>query len=189
MEATIFSHNIEVSPRLRQYVQKKTDRLDRYMPSIIELRVDLTEQNARNADQRKIAQLTVRDKRGTILRAEENHADIFAAVDNVVDKMYRQIKRYRGKRLDRRNRGAGDELDWNESEPVPIDNEGELNPESVIMRRKRFETEPMYPEEAIEQMELLGHDFFVFHNVEENGLNVLYRRKDGNYGLLQPNII
>ena len=106
MTLSINVHNFDLTPKLQNYVEKKTGRLDRYMPHLVETTVDLVEQNARNSEERQIAQLTVRDRNGTILRAEERHGDIFAAVDAVVDKMYRQISRYRGKLKDRQRKGG-----------------------------------------------------------------------------------
>lgn len=91
MELAIFTHHMELTPRLENYVAKKTERLDRYMPNLSEIRVDLTEQNARSALERQIAQITIRDNRGTILRAEERSNDMFASIDAVIDKIYRQI--------------------------------------------------------------------------------------------------
>ena len=115
---------------------------------------------------------------GTILRAEERSDDIFASIDAVLDKIHRQIARYKGKRRARGRRARG--------EPIPIE---ELEEEAhSIVRVKQFSMIPMTQHEAIEQMELLGHDFFVFFNSEVEGINVLYRRKDGDYGLLQPEL-
>lgn len=189
MEILIHSRNMEVSDRLQDYVEKKTSRLDRYMPDLVEVRVDLAEENARSAVERHAAQITIRDRRGMILRAEERSNDMFASVDAVVDKLYRQINRYRGKRLQHRRSGNGD---FPEFEPLPLEEEyleeDEEEDGYEIVRRKRFSLQPMSPQEAIDQMELLGHDFFVFFNPEEEGVNVIYKRHDGNYGLLLPDI-
>jgi putative sigma-54 modulation protein len=157
------------------------------MPNLTEVRVDLSMQNTRSAVQRQAAQITIRDDRGTILRAEERDSDMFAAVDAVVDKLYRQIKRYRGKRIKGR-RGSGSTVgEMALGEPLPLELEEELiAEEATIVRRKRFPLRPMAPEEAIEQMELLGHNFYVFFDVADEMVNVVYKRDDGNYGLLQP---
>jgi putative sigma-54 modulation protein len=184
MELSINGYNMEVTPRLHNYVEKKTGRLDRYMPNLIEIRVDLSAEKARSAVERQVAQITIRDNRGTILRAEESSNDIFAAIDAVIDKLYRQIKRYRGKQQ-RRIRGFDPEESL--GEPLPFAEEEGLEEQSIV-RYKRFPLHPMSAEEAIEQMELLGHDFYVFFNAEEEGINVLYKRNDGNYGLLQPEL-
>ena len=185
VDVSIHGNNLEITQRLENYVAKKAGRLDRYMPNLTEISVDLSTENARSAVERQVAQITIRDDRGTILRAEERSSDMFAAIDAVVDKLYRQINRYRGKRQ-RRWRGAGVEEQW-EGEPLPMIEEEEST-EQPSVRYKRFPLQPMPTEEAIEQMELLGHDFFVFFNAEEEAINVLYRRRDGNYGLLQHDL-
>ena len=182
MELQIFSNNMDVTPRLRSYVEKKTARLDRYMPNLTTIQVELAMENTRSAVQRHVAEITIRDERGTILRAEERNSDMFAAIDAVVDKLYRQIERYRGKQR-QRTRGKGEEMDL--GEPLPID-EGWVEEDQIIVRQKRFALHPMSSEEAIDQMELLGHDFYVFFNSEDDAVNVIYRRRDGTFGLLQP---
>ncbi len=183
MDVIVHGRNVDITPRLQSYVERKIERLDRYMPNISEIRVDLAEEKTNRMGNRQIAQITLRHIRGTILRAEERTSDLFAAVDAVVDKMYRQIERYKGKR---RRRGEAQE-DFADYETA-VDLEAEEIPQGVVIRRKRFVIYPMYEEEAIEQMELLGHDFFIFFNASADGINVLYRRKDGNYGLLEPEV-
>ncbi len=192
MELTINGHNLEVTTRLETYVEKKVGRLDRYMPSLSGVRVDLTTQNTRSAIERQIAQITIRDDRGIILRAEERSNDIFAAIDAVIDKLYRQIQRYQGKRRRRWRGGGNASEDFQIGEPLPFEEEEESDEDSDeepgIVRYKRFALHPMSADEAMEQMELLDHDFFVFFNVEDEAINVLYRRRDGDYGLLQPEL-
>jgi len=177
MQLTIQGKNLEVTDRLQEYIEKKIGKLDRYLPTITEARVELSVEDARSAKDRQVAQLTVRSK-GTFLRAEERSADMFASIDAIVDKMYRQIVRYKGKRYGR-GRGPGE---------IPPVEESEEEALPHIVRTKRFQVAPMDEEEAIEQMELLGHDFFVFFNVNTNGINILYRRQDGNYGLIEPEL-
>jgi putative sigma-54 modulation protein len=175
VEVSIFSRNLEMTPRLSEYVEQKVGKLDRYLPWIDDARIDLTVENTRSAAHRQVAQLTVR-VRGTILRAEERTQDMFASIDAVLDKMYRQIARYKGKRQGR----------WQAAtEVLPIE-EAVEETRGEIVRVKRFDVRPMAPEEAIEQMELLGHSFYIFLNADEDAINVVYRREDGNYGLLQP---
>jgi putative sigma-54 modulation protein len=185
MELIIKGKNVEVTDRLHDYVHKKIGKLDRYLPTITEAWVELTMEETRAAGDRQVCQVTVRSN-GTILRAEERSDDIFYSIDMVLDKMYRQIARYKGKRRNRW-RGSGTPT----IEPLPIDLEEDEEDEEegpTIVRVKNFPMTPMHAEEAVEQMELLGHDFFVFYNAEEGQLNVIYRRKDGNYGLLQPEL-
>jgi putative sigma-54 modulation protein len=183
MELIVKGKNVEVTDRLREYVERKIGKLDRYLPAITEARVELSVEDTKAAQHRQACQVTIRSS-GVILRAEERSLDMFTSIDTVLDKMYRQIARFKGKREDRW-RGAGSSV-----EPLPIELEQELIEEepSRIVRRKQFPMTPMHAEEAIEQMELLGHDFFVFYNAEEGQINVLYRRKGRDYGLLQPEL-
>jgi len=176
MRVEVHGRNLDVTPRLREYAESKATRLGRYLNTIDSVRVDLAVESTRSAEDSQVAQFTLRSKR-TILRAEERTGDIFASIDAVIDKLHRQIERYKGKRQSRIRAGEAEfEMDF-EEEPV---RQGE------IVRTKRFDVWPMNEEEAIEQMELLGHDFFIFYNADEAALNVVYRRKDANYGLLQP---
>ena len=189
MQIILKGKNVEITDWLREYVDKKVNKLDRYLPDIQEVRVELSVQKTRSSQDRQVAQLTVRSN-GLILRAEERTDDMFAAIDAVVDKMHRQIARYKGKQLDR---WQGQALKRAETELPPLDEDilEELAEEQTrrIVRVKRFAVSPMNEEEAIEQMELLGHDFFVFFNPNSGRMSVLYRRKDGNYGLLEPELV
>jgi putative sigma-54 modulation protein len=179
VQVIIQGRNVEVTDRLREYVESKVEKLDRYLPAITEARMELSSEQTRSAEDRQVAQLTLHIK-GVLLRSEERSADMFSAVDNVMDKIKRQIDRYKSKRRNR-YRSAPVEV-------VPPAFEEEEAEDSRIVRTKRFRVTPMDPEEAIEQMELLGHSFFVFYNVEEGQINVVYSRRDGNYGLLQPEL-
>lgn len=181
MELTIVARNLTISDTIRAYIEKRIGRLDRYLPTISEGRVELSTQNTRSAGELHTAQLTVRVG-GTILRAEERSPDLFASIDSVLDKMCKQIARFKGKRHHSRTRPRA------EAVLIPEEYEEEELEEGRIVRRKRFPMHPMSEEEAIEQMELLGHDFFVFYNAETAEVNVLYRRKDGDYGLIEPEI-
>jgi len=188
LEIEIFAKNMEVTERISEYVNKKVSKLDRYLASIDETRVDLAYlKSARNASDRQVAQITIRGK-GFILRSEERADDLFAAIDAAVDKIQRQIRRFKGKR----NRGRGDGMNTKEmaaQAEIAMEAEAEFEEEPVIARRKQFTLIPMDENEAIEQMKLLGHeDFFVFYNANTSTINVLYRRRDGSYGLIEPQI-
>ena len=191
MQIVLKGKNIEITDWLHEYVEKKVDKLDRYMPEIQEVRVELSVEKTRSSQDRQVAQVTVRSN-GLILRAEERTDDMFSAIDAVMDKMHRQIVRYKGKRIDR---WQGQRVGRGEPELPPLEEEvleelaEEQEQERRIVRVKRFAVSPMEEDEAIEQMELLGHDFFVFFNPNSGKLSVLYRRKDGNYGLLEPELI
>jgi putative sigma-54 modulation protein len=184
MDIVIRGRNVDVTPRLQSYIERKVERLDRYMPNVIEVQVEVAEQKSNRMGIRQVAQITLRNSRGSILRAEERTTDVYAAIDAVVDKMYRQIERYKGKR---RRRGEQDVDEFAGFETAVELEEEELQTGKVI-RRKQFSIVPMHEEEAIEQMEMLGHDFFVFVNAETNAVNVVYRRRDDNYGLLVPEL-
>ena len=184
-EIDISGRNMEITDRLNDYVTKKVSKLDRYLNDIQEAHVELAfAKSARSAADRQVAQLTIRGK-GFILRSEERADDIYAALDTALDKMQRRIERYKGKR----NRGRGDGRSAAEVVQMPELEEGEEPETPRIVRRKQFVISPMDEAEAIEQMNLLGHeDFFVFYNAATNAVNVLYARRDGTYGLIEPEI-
>ncbi len=175
--------NMELTDRIMEYVEKKTPRLERLLPDIESVKFDLSfAKNARNRADREIAQITITGK-GFVLRTEERDVDLLAAVDKAVDKMQRQIERFKGKR----SRGRGDGIPASEVIPIPPEMEDETR--TAIVRRKSFTLIPMDENEAIEQMALLDHeDFFIFYNVNTNSINVLYQRRDGDYGLIEPKI-
>jgi putative sigma-54 modulation protein len=182
----IFNKNIKLSDRLNDYVVTKVDKLEKFLDEVDECRVDLSHaKTARNADDRYVAQLTLRGK-GFILRSEERSDSIYAAVDASLDKMKRQIRRYKGKR----DRGRGDgQTIADVIEPVALEGEELEEVEPVIARRKRFALAPMDELEAVEQMKLLGHEnFFIFYNANTSEFNVLYRRRDDTYGIIVPEI-
>ena len=181
MNIVVRGRNVEITPRLQDYVDKKVGKLDRYLPTIEEARMELSVESTQSAQHSQLAQLTVRN-RGRILRAEERDGDIFVAIDAVMDKMQRQITRYKGRLYEHGQTRA--------AEFGAEDNIGEREEQvGVIVRTKRFPVTPMDPEEAIEQMEMLGHDFFVFYNSVTESICVLYRRRNGDYGLLQPELV
>ena len=169
MEYVIKGRNLEVSDALRSYVEKRIKKLDRFLPNIDEVEVDLSIRSAKSAQDRQAAQITLRAANGLILRAEERSDDLRASFDAALDKMVRQIKRYKGKHWQSQSRPVAAV-----EEAVVPEEEEETTAE--LVRIKRFETRPMDVEEAIEQMELLGHDFFLFYNAEDEQFNVVYRR-------------
>lgn len=185
IEVEIYGRNMEITDRIEEYVTKKVSKLDRYLPGIEEARVDVAYvKSARSAADRQVAQITIRGK-GFILRSEERSDDIFSALDTALDKMQRRIERYKGKRF--RGRGDGRSTADLALEAQEDEESTELGP--VIARRKRFELVPMDELEALEQMALLGHEtFFVFFNASSNEINVLYKRRDGTYGLIEPDM-
>jgi putative sigma-54 modulation protein len=191
MKLDVHGRNIEVTDWIREYVEKKVDKLDRFLPEVREARADLVYSDTRAAADRYTAQLTIWAN-GQILRAEESTGDIFASIDAIVDKMYRQIDRMKGRRATIKRRSAVASVAEAELAATYLPEEEDAVEEETrreIVRTKRFVVQPMYAEEAIEQMELLGHDFFIYYNVDDSEIQVVYRRRDGNYGLLQPETV
>ena len=186
VEVDIFSRNMEVTDHIKDYVGKRVSKLDRYLGGIDEARVDLAYvKSARSASDRQVAQITIRG-RGFILRSEERGDDIFTAFDTALDKMQRRIERYKGKR----NHGRGDGRSTADVAPMPVVEEETEEELHEIVRRKRFPLVPMDENEALEQMSLLGHEsFFVFYNANTSKVNILYRRRDGTYGLIEPEVV
>jgi putative sigma-54 modulation protein len=199
MDIIVEGVDITLTDKIQTYAEKKLSRLDRYMPNLTEARLDLRMEKHKNTE-RPVAQLTIRNTRGTILRAEDRKQhDINAAVDIVVDKMYRQIERYKGKSKRGKKPGNGarwleNEAAWEAMENLPPveydDDEPDYDevPQDAVVRRKQVLLTPMSEQEAIDQMEMLGHNFFLFYNGEEDTINVLYRRQEEGYGILTPRL-
>ncbi|MFN2201550.1 MAG: ribosome hibernation-promoting factor, HPF/YfiA family [Caldilineaceae bacterium] len=189
MDLHIHGRNVDVTDWLEEYVDKKVGKMERYLPAAKEARVELTHNETRAASDRYTSQITVWAN-GQILRSEESTSDIFASIDASADKMYRQIRRFKGRRYHTKRRASAAASAEAEAELLAVldeDAEEEEEQEQAnIIRRKEFLLQPMNEEEAMAQMELLGHDFFVYYDPDADGVNVLYRRRDGQYGLLQP---
>lgn len=195
MNLTIHGRNIKVTDKIENYTRNKVGRLERYLPHIARIHVELVNNPSTKRDEDHCAaQITIQHRRGAILRAEEKHtADIHHAIDGAVEKLYRQIERFKSKRsrkgLDKFYASI-DELEIAEETPIVIEEvapeEVEAMPEPVVVRRKNVALEPLHEQDAIEQMELLGHDFFMFLNVDTGSVSVVYRRAEQGYGILIP---
>ena len=171
MQISVRGKNIEITDALRDYVLKKLKKLDRYFDGAGEGQATLTVEKDRH---RVEVTITVN---GLLLRGEDVSPDMYASVDLVVDKLEKQVEKYRTKIARRVRTGLPS---------VPETREAELDEAPRVVRNKRFPMKPMQVEEAILQMNLLGHDFFVFSSAETEEVNVVYRRKDGNFGLIEP---
>lgn len=183
VKVDIFVRNMDVNDSLKEYVTKKASKLDRYLSEIEQVKVDLEYiKSARSATDRFIAQITVRGGRA-LLRTEERSDEMKTAFDATIDKMQRQLERYKGKHY----HGRGDGRSMTEVPPAPV--EGMDEQAGIISRRKTFDLVPMSEADALEQMKMLGHDnFFIFFNVETDTISVLYRRRDDTYGLIEPKV-
>ena len=180
MNLQVKGRNLEVSDQIRQYAEDKLGKLDRLVndPTRVELELAV-EKNPSIADN-QIAEATVWTK-GPVLRARESSGDMKASIDQLVDKLERQVKRYRDKRRPRKH----DRPESAVPEPGLLERLEE-DQATAIVKTKQFAVKPMAPDEAVLQLELVGHDFFVFRNAESDEVNVVYRRRDGNYGLIEP---
>jgi putative sigma-54 modulation protein len=171
--------NVEITDALHEYAEEKLSKLERHLNDATRLELELAVEKNPSIAASQVAEATVWTK-GPILRARESSDDMRASIDLLVEKLERQVKRYREKRQ-RKQIARGSGLPAEDVRPVASE-----QPEPVIVKTKQFAVKPMTPEEAVLQLELIGHDFFVFRNVESNDVNVLYRRRDSNYGLIEP---
>jgi putative sigma-54 modulation protein len=178
MRLQVKGRNLEVSDQIRQYAEDKLAKLDRLVKDPTRVELELAVEKNPSISDNHIAEATVWTK-GPVLRAREASEDMKASIDQLVDKLERQVKRYREKRRPRKHdrpEGAMPELP-----PLELSEEGH-----AIVKSKQFAFKPMAPDEAVLQLELVGHDFFVFRNAESDEINVVYRRRDGAYGLIEP---
>lgn len=175
----VAKNNLEVSETVQAYVEKKVAKLGRYLPTLNESKVEISREGAKLPDQRFIVQVTL-DSNGVLIRAQEKSKDIRAAIDKVVNVLSKRIERYKGKLYDKKSRGVS-----LTRQGAAIEEE-EIETAKRVVKTKHFLVKPMPIDEAIHQMELLGHDFFLFIDADTDRLNLLYRRDDGNYGLIEP---
>lgn len=178
MKLEVRGKNIEVTDALRDYATKRLSKLERYIDDVRDAQVALSVEG----EDHKV-EVTI-PLNGIILRGEETNEDMYTAIDMVEEKLEKQIDKYKT-RLYRSYRGAGLKQAVQEEAKRQLAEE-EAPEKFKIVRTKRFALKPMDEEEAIMQMNLLGHSFFVFHNAETEEVNVVYKRKDGNYGLIEP---
>lgn len=177
MRLQVKGKNVEVSEQIRAYAEEKLGKLERHLNGPTRVELELAVERNPSIAANNVAEATIWTK-GPVLRGREASADMKASIDQLADKLERQVTRYRQKR--RRHGGRGDQ---NREMPPPASDEPESLP---IVKTKQFAVKPMSPEEAVLQLELIGHDFFVFRNSETSEVNVVYRRRDGGYGLIEP---
>jgi putative sigma-54 modulation protein len=175
--------HMEIRPDVREYAEEKIGRVAKILNGMVmTIEVELYHERNRSIDKDQVAEITVFTK-GPTIRAREASTDMKAAIDLVSDKFEVQARKYKTKVLDRRaHKGA----------PAPVTSveglEEEEAPEPAIVKTKTVDLRPMSRDEAVLQMELLGHDFLLFSDAERGGIDLLYRRRDGDYGLLQPRL-
>lgn len=175
----IHGENIEVTDAIRNYIEEKLSKLERYFANVPDANAHVKVKTYQ--DSRSKIEVTIPLKNVT-LRAEERHDDLYAAIDLIVEKLERQVRKHKTK-VNRKFREKGIERDV-----FPVFTEAEKEeeePEIEIIRSKQFDLKPMDSEEAVLQMNMLGHDFYIFNDAETNGTHIVYRRKDGKYGLIE----
>ena len=175
----IQAFNCEVSDDHRKHIEDKVDGLERLWPRVDEAQIRITEVRGRY-----VTEITLISG-GMITRGEERSSNLRAAFDTALGKLEQQLRRHKDRELSKRNRRElSEELDLNgtSTAPTPAEEDAADN----VVRTKRFALKPMAPEEAVLQMDLLGHNFFVFRDAESNQVSVVYKRQDGGYGLIEP---
>ncbi len=174
MKVIVTGRNLVITDAIREQVEKKLDKFDKYFKSDVEAHATFSTQKNKH-----IVELTIPLKNDTIFRAESRTEDMYGSIDEAIEKISRQMRKHKTK-IEKR---------FHDQESIrfeAIPENTEQYQDSSIVKTKRFGIKPMMPEEAVLQMDLLGHDFFVFLNGETDDVNVVYRRKDGDFGLIEP---
>ena len=174
MRFIISGKNLDVSAGLRAAIEQKLGKLERYFTPETDIIVTLSVEK-----ERQKIEVTIPIK-GNIIRSEQVSDDMYVSIDLVEEVIERQLRKYKNKLIDKHQEGGNLKQEFADLEEVADDDE------IKIIRTKRFGMKPMFPEDACVQMELLGHNFFVFCNAETDEVNVVYKRKDGMYGLIEP---
>ena len=177
MRIIVSGKNMDITDALRDIAESKLERIDKLFGTEVDAQVTMSvEKN------RQIVEITIPLKNGVLLRAGESTNDMYTSIDKSVDKLHKQLEKQKT-RIEKRYRGH---------ESIRVENIADVEEaekgDLKIVKTKRFPVKPMDPEEAVLQMELMGHSFFVFGNSESEEVNVVYKRKDGNYGLIEPTI-
>lgn len=184
MKTEILGKKVEISGQVARYIEKKVSKLGRYLPNITNAKVEVYNEKTKSPEQRFVTKVVLKAKRA-IFTAEERNSEIYTAIDRVVEALAHQIERYKGKLYEK---GKGVSLARQRANPGQNPEANEVKTSLKVVKMKRFLVKPMSVAEAAEQMEVLGHDFFIFVNADSGDINLLYRRKDGNYGLIQPEL-
>ena len=181
MELQIAGTNTEIMPTAQQYIERKLSKLNKHLPDIIDIKVEVSEENTKSPQQHFLVRVTVNSGvAGSVFHGEERAEDLFKAVDRVATIMTRQLEKHKGKLYDK---GRGNPLARGR-----YNHTNQVDTRKKVVKTKRFIIEPMALNEAIEQMERLGHNFFLFVDASTEELRLLYRRNDENYGLIEPEL-
>ena len=180
MELLIAGTNMEITPEVRNYIERKLGKLKRHLNNIMDCKVEIAEEKTKSPQQHYLVRATV-DSSGAVFHGEERGKDLFSAIDRVAATLTRQLEHHKGKRYEK-GRGVSFARGKLSGEAIAPANERKL------VKTKGFPIKPMTLDESIEQMEYLGHDFFLFLDADADALKLLYRRNDGNYGLIEPEL-
>ena len=175
MNFIISGKNIDVTPGEKKWIEQKLGKLERYFTPETEIIVTLSVEK-----ERQKIEVTIPVK-GHIIRSEQSSNDMYVSIDLVEEVIERQLRKYKNKLVARNQEGSNFKQEFFESEDTSSEDD-----EIKIIRTKRFGIKPMFPEDACIQMDLLGHDFYVFFNAETEEVNVVYKRKNGTFGLIEP---
>jgi len=175
MQLIVSGKNVHVSGSLKSYTEKKIGKLDHYLPTLTNAHVVFTKEKTKKGNQTHLVQVTLQSN-GSVIRGEQRADEFPGAVDAVMEKLYKEIDRWKGRHNHHRDTGERVTIALQKADAMTA---------PQIVRRKRFATPPMTEKQALKEMDKLGHDFFLFMNRATDSLNVLYRRKDGDYGLIQ----
>ncbi len=173
MQVNVIGRHIEITDALRQYATEKFNRLDKYLPKLVQVVITLSVVKKVH----HIAEASIKSN-GVLIQASEETEEMYSAIDLLIEKIERRVRRYKEKLVDHKHQTGKTEAAAASSHPedrIP-----------QIIKTKRFDLKPMQPEEAVMQMELLDKDFFIFSNATSGQVNVIYKRKDGNVGLIEP---
>jgi putative sigma-54 modulation protein len=193
MQLQVSGRNLDITEPIREYAERKLARIERHLTEDTRVDLELAIERNRSISANQHAELTVWT-RGPVLRAHEYAEDMYAAIDLAVDKLDRQVRRYRERRRHWRPHHQARDIeallplsDDDEATSIALENGAEPElPIPTIVKTKRFNMKPMHPDEAALQLELVGHEFYVFLNAESDAVAVIYRRRDGNLGVIEP---
>jgi putative sigma-54 modulation protein len=181
----IYAKDIVVTERIQEYIEKKFSKLDHHLDLLEEVRVEIKHNaTVRHVEDKHNTQVTAKGREGVTLRVEERNEDLFASIDAALDKIERRIEKYKGKQNQKNKQEA-------ELEEAFLGEDSSVNETGVftIRRRKRMVLEPMTEKEAMEQMQMIGHEeFFLFQDIANGKFSVLYRRRDGTFGIIETEI-
>ncbi len=178
MQIQIRGKNTKVTDALRSTIEEKMDKVHRHFDQIIEGTVELSVEKNPKITKNQRVEITLHVK-GSTIRAEKSSDDMYSAIDDAAHKIERQVERYKGRVY------ASSASHHNHNTPATL---REIEPPGPIVRRKKHDLKPMSPDEARLQLDLLQHEFYVFRNADSGDVNVIYKRKDGDYGLIEPSI-